>query len=324
MRAQTEVDIRKQLKVTSERLFRSGLAKADAGDLSRAKEDLNLAVRYNKYNQRARNLLGLVEFRMGEIGEALKQWGISEYLNPHKNRATYYMKEIRSEERLIDQMAEAVHLYNEALSFAREQKLDFAITRLKKAITMSPTYVRAHLLLALCYIETNAYKAALSSLDQVAKIDPLNPDAMHYRLYISQQREEGTEDVTVDIKDVTRDVALQKALSTPKEKGTKESIFKVSHGVSDLTRQMVIALLGLLLGIGFMGLLYVPERVRSLQEINKTNETTIQALETENELLKADVSLAKEVLEKTIESGEEIPEVTLSELRKALKELTGE
>ena len=38
-------------------------------------------------------------------------------------------------------------------------------------------------------------------LDQVAKVDPLNPDAMRYRLYIARQLQEGTEDAGVSEQD---------------------------------------------------------------------------------------------------------------------------
>ncbi len=324
MNAQTEVNIRRQLKVTSERLYRSGLTKADAGDLSRAREDLNLAVRYNKHHQKARNLLGLVEFRMGEIGQALKQWGISEYLNPQHNRATFYLKEIRGEEKLIDQMAEAVHLYNEALEMARKDEVDFAITRLKKAVTMSPTYVRAHLLLALCYIETNAYKAALSSLDAVAKIDPLNPDAVHYRLYIAQQKEEGIEDVTVDIRDVSKDAAVQRKLVTPElSEISQNQTPKIYRGISDTTRQILTAILGLALGIGAMAFLYVPERVKSVEKEVREKQQQVMQLEDENARLKNQVSLAEDLLV-SISEEEGIPEVTLSKIRQSLDQLNGE
>ena len=71
-------------------------------------------------------------------------------------------------------------------------------------------------MLALCYMEIRYYKTALRVLDQVAKVDPLNPDAMRYRLYIAQQRRDGVQDASLsDIQDLSRDLYVQQALPKP-------------------------------------------------------------------------------------------------------------
>ena len=49
---------------------------------------------YDKRNIRARNLLGLVYFETGEVVSALSEWVISKNLQPTRNLASEYIKQI--------------------------------------------------------------------------------------------------------------------------------------------------------------------------------------------------------------------------------------
>lgn len=294
----TENDIRRKLQITGERMYRSGLAKADAGDLTRAAEDLEAAVRYDKYNKDARNLLGLIRFETGELGEALKQWGISVHLFPEDNQATQYMEEIGDKVDLLTAMSDAIVLYNEALDLAGKSEFDFALIRLKRAVKESPKYIKAQLLLALIYIETNAYTLALSTLDQVAKIDPLNPTAMQYRLYIAAQQKGGAEDLSVSIRDLSNDIYVQNALPEPELKKISSRVTgrRVAGSAKGFGMQILLILAGIVLGVELMALLYVPGKLTAAKEESR-NHTLIEAqLQNEIKDLKVKVSASTDLL----------------------------
>lgn len=307
MRRSDISQMEQRLLSTSEKYYRSGLSKADAGDLSRAANDLKKALQYNKYNENARNLLGLIEFQRGELGEAMKQWSISEYYNKSHNRATYYLHEIKTEPELLTKMNESIHLYNEAREMAIKGSVDFAIARLRKAVHLNPRYVKAQLVLALCYIENKHFKTALRVLDQVAKVDPLNPDAMRYRLYIARQMKEGTEDASIsDIQDLSNDLYVQQALPDP----DKGDIFKESRrhrkalrNMGEPLMQMALFFAGVLCCFGFMQTLWYPDQVRDLKDQVITLELSQSKLRTEKEQLQQEILRAGEILQEVSHSG---------------------
>ena len=314
-----------KLKTTSEQYYRSGLSKADAGDLSRAANDLKKAIRYDKYHEGARNLLGLIEFQRGELGEAMKHWSISEYYNKKNNRATYYLQEIKTEPSLLTKMNDSIHLYNEAVDLARKDSLDFAITRLRKAVHLNPQYVRAQLLLALCYMENQHYKTALRILDQVAKVDPLNPDAMRYRLIIAQQMQEGTQDASVsDIQDLSRDLYVQQALPEP----DKEELFrqrrrrrKAVLNIGEPLMQIGLFFAGVLCCLGFMQTLWYPDQIRNLENQVVELELSQSQLRKDKEALQLKIDQAGELLTEIAENGTSAG--VLADINKLLEEWGG-
>ncbi len=302
--------VEQKLLETSEKYYRSGLLKADAGDLSRAANDLKKALQYNKYNESARNLLGLIEFQRGELGEAMKQWSISEYYNKSHNRATYYLHEIKTEPELLTKMNESIHLYNEAVDLARKGSIDFALARLRKAVHLSPQYVKAQLVLALCYIENKHFKTALRVLDQVAKVDPLNPDAMRYRLYIAQQMQEGTQDASIsDIQDLSSDLYVQQALPEP----DKGEIFRESRkrqravrNIGEPLMQLALFFAGVLCCFGFMRTLWYPDQIRELEDQVIKLELSQNQLREEKEELQHEIVKAGEILTEISRNGASI------------------
>lgn len=310
----TESDIRRKLQITGERMYRSGLAKADAGDLTRAAEDLEAAVRYDKYNKDARNLLGLIRFETGELGEALKQWGISAHLFPENNQATEYMEQISSEVDLLTSMSDAIVMYNEALDLTMKGEFDFALIRLKRAVKESPKYIKAQLLLSLVYMETEAYKMALAVLDEVAKIDPLNPDAMKYRLYIAAQQKGGAEDLSVSIRDLSNDIYVQNALPEPELKKISSRVTgrRVAGSAKGFGMQILLLAAGIVLGVELMALLYVPGKLSAAKE-EARNHTLVEAqLQNEIKELKVKVSAStdffRQIAVDNIEVTEEVRE----------------
>ncbi|MCF0135955.1 MAG: hypothetical protein HUJ69_05985 [Lachnospiraceae bacterium] len=286
----TEENIHHKLEVTAERLYRSGLAKAEAGDLTQAALDLEKAVRYDKYHKNARNFLGLVRFRTGELGEALKQWSISTHLHPEDNRAVDYLEDLKQQLDLLRDMGEAITLYNEGLELALKDEPDFALLRLKKAVNLSPDFIKAQLLLCVLYLQTEAYSSARMVLDHIAKVDPLNPEAMKYRLHLAALQKEGNEDQSVNIRDLSNDIFVQSALPEPrmKEFSSRRASRKVAGSARGFGMQLLLILVGIILGIELMALLYVPGKLAQAKETGRQYELTISELLEQNAALRGE------------------------------------
>ena len=90
-----DVRLYKKILKSSDVYYNQGLARAQERDLTGAAECLRQSVKLNKHNTKARNLLGLVYFEMGEAVAAISQWVISENLQPEKNLAETYLNAIQ-------------------------------------------------------------------------------------------------------------------------------------------------------------------------------------------------------------------------------------
>ncbi|MBR4887679.1 MAG: tetratricopeptide repeat protein [Clostridia bacterium] len=240
-------------------------------------------------DEKARNLLGLIEFQRGELGEAMKHWSISEYLNPRQNQATAYLKEIKKKQELLTNMSESLHLYNEAMELARKGNVNFAITRLRKAVHLNPQYVKAQLVLALCYMEQHHFKTALSVLETVLKLEALNPDAKRYRAYIAKQLEHGIEDESVsEIQDLSQEFLAQQTLT----QADTEEIFEVKSRKrwlwftrSESLKQLALFFAGVLCCAGFMWYLVYPDQMNQMEDQIMELELSENQLRAEKEEL---------------------------------------
>ena len=168
--------------VTLERIancyYNLGLERAKLRDLSGAAELLKKALHYDKYQREARNLLGLIFFEMGEVADALVQWVISMNLLPEDNLADYYLDEIQRKPAILRICSDNVKRYNQALDYAQHNNEDLAVFQLNQVISDSPNYVKAHILLALLYMDRGDWIKAGKSLYLVLKIDRNNPKAL--------------------------------------------------------------------------------------------------------------------------------------------------
>lgn len=240
-------------------------------------------------DEKARNLLGLIEFQRGELGEAMKHWSISEYLNPRHNQATAYLREIKKEQELLTNMSESLHLFNEAMELARRSNVDFAITRLRKAVHLNPQYVKAQLVLALCYMEKRHYKTALGMLEQVMKTEPLNPDAKRYWAYIQRQLEKGAEDESVsEIQDLSQEFYVQQSLAqvdTEEIFQTKSKKLRKIRNMSESVKQLMLFFAGVVCCAGFMWYLVYPDQLRQMEDQVIELELSQEQLRSEKEEL---------------------------------------
>ncbi len=159
---------------TSAYHYNIGLERAKARDLSGAVESLLASLRYNKMNIRSRNLLGLVYYEMGEVVPALGQWVMSVNYQVEKNPAVRYLKEVRDDVKGLERASQAAREFNQALEHARQHSFDLAVIPLKKAVSLNHNFVKAHLLMALIYIEQKRKGLAKKHLSKVLSVDRTN------------------------------------------------------------------------------------------------------------------------------------------------------
>ena len=79
------MDYVRKTRVIANSYYNMGLERARLRDLSGAAECLKKSLHFNKYQTDARNLLGLIYYEVGEVGDALVQWkkGKSGYGTPY-------------------------------------------------------------------------------------------------------------------------------------------------------------------------------------------------------------------------------------------------
>jgi tetratricopeptide (TPR) repeat protein len=161
-------------------LYNKGLAKTRVMDYSGALECLAKSVAINKDNIMARNLLGLVQYEMGRVGDALKHWTISTALQKDDTQAAEYIAKVHKNGRTLEKMNRAIEAYNQALDDVRAKSDDMAIIKLKKAVDNSPRFVDALNLLAFCYYLQNNRDLAGITAERVLALDANNTIALNF------------------------------------------------------------------------------------------------------------------------------------------------
>ena len=170
----------KKAQNTSNYYYNIGYDRASARDLSGAIESLLQALRYNKRNVPARNLLGLIYYEMGEAVQAMSEWVMSINYQQENNLATKYLKELKKDPDRLESVDQLARKFNMAIQYAHSEDYDLSILQLKSALSDNPHFVKGYLLLALLYIGTDNYEKARVTLRRVLKIDKANSLAVHY------------------------------------------------------------------------------------------------------------------------------------------------
>lgn len=183
------VDVARYKKIiyTSNKYYNEGLARAQVRDLSGAVDYLHQSVKLNYNNIEARNLLGLVYFEMGEFVRAMQEWIISKNTRPEKNLADDYINIIRDNPSHLEVLGQTIRKYNTALSYCQQEGYDLAIIQLKRVLSMTSNFVKAHQLLALLYIESGEWERAKRELERAAKIDVSNTTTLLYKKELQAQ-----------------------------------------------------------------------------------------------------------------------------------------
>ena len=232
--------------------YNVGLSKAKLRDLSGAITSLQMSLKYNKRNTKARNLLGLVYFQMGETVSALSEWVISVHFQGKGNVARNYIKKVQNNQGQLQVINNTIQNYNLALKYLEEGNGDLAIIELKKVVNLNPNYIRAYQLLGLLYIQHKQYSAARKILSRALKLDRNNITTVRYMNELvgySRQRRTGG--------DVEREKAAHVQIKDP----NPIVIERTSGGYTDFntsTLSFVNILIGIIIGAAVVGLLLVP------------------------------------------------------------------
>lgn len=175
---------------TSNLLYNRGLEMAQIRDLSGAIVSLKEALHCNKYNTRARNLLGLVYFELGETVMALSEWVISKNLDPDNELADRYLNVIQNTPGMLDKLDQTTKKYNQALNYCRQGSRDMASIQLRKVLNLNPKFVAGHQLLALLYMQEGKYNEARKELGAAGKIDVRNTITLRYTKEVREKLKE--------------------------------------------------------------------------------------------------------------------------------------
>lgn len=177
----------KKLVATSNAFYNIGLERAGVRNLSGAVDALKISLQYYKRNIRARNLLGLIYYEMGETVSALSEWVISKNYQDKDNSADRYLNDVQNNPSLLNTINQTIKKYNQALVYCHQDNTDLAVIQLKKIISTNPKLVKAHQLLALLYIRDGKYDLAVKSLRLAEKTDHNNTITRRYLEEINVQ-----------------------------------------------------------------------------------------------------------------------------------------
>ena len=310
---------------TSNYYYNLGLDRASVRDLTGAIDALNLALKYNKQNINARNLLGLIYYEMGETVLGLTHWVVSaNYLPDENNIARQYIKEVQADPLKLEEANQLAKQFNQALQHAQQGTKDLAFIQLKRILSSYPHFVKGYLLLALLYMENGNVDKAKKALKRVLRIDKNNTLAIKYlsemgiapREIISMKEASARIDVNSAYNDEDQ---YKSDLETLVEKSLEEidnpdlsvgSYKEINHNKFNLLYVVV----GLVLGILVFWILVLPtklnmankesrqEQIEYNEELSKKN-ASISDLENQIDILQKQVD-AKEKEKKEAEEKE--------------------
>lgn len=232
--------------------------------------------------------------------EALVEWILSKNFQSHDNIANYYIQKVRETAGELEAINQAVKRYNQSLDYCRQNGEDLAIIQLKKAVTVHPSYVKAHQLLALIYMHTEQYTFARQSIRTAYKLDTTDEFSLRCMHDLNQIRR-------------ARNVKIKEKEKKDKHTvtynlGNETIIQPVSTSIKDnagLHTVLNIAM-GLVVGVAVMWFLIMPAINVSRQE--RSNRQTVEfsdQIATQN----AQISALKKELEEYRSTSEETENV---------------
>lgn len=185
-----DVSVYKKIVKLSNAYYNAGLIKASNRDLAGAADSLSRAIKINKRQIDARNLLGLVYYEMGETVQAFREWVVSLNIQPDNNGADRYLKAIQADKNKINELNHTIRKFNVALAYAQNGTDDMAIIQLKKVLNQNPRLVKGHQLLAVLYMKQGEYEKAKKAVMKSLKIDRCNPLSLRYLREINEYLED--------------------------------------------------------------------------------------------------------------------------------------
>lgn len=260
---------------TSKYYYNIGLDKARVRDMSGACEALKTALKYDKMNIDARNLLGLVYYETGEVALALSHWVVSVNHFSGRNAAKRYIKEVKSNPHRLEAANNVARKYNQALNYAKQGSKDLAFIQLRKVLSDNPKFVNGYLLLALLFIDEGRYEKARKALKRVIKIDRTNPLAVRYFNEMGHSDEEIMN--FRDFPDEDYDADLLFVEDQPKAYVETEQVdFNGEHipvgrykDINFYKYSIAYVIAGLVLGIAVMAFLVIPHKDKDADNDNR-------------------------------------------------------
>lgn len=252
------MDYVKKTHVIANSYYNMGLERARLRDLSGAADYLKRSLHFNKSQTDARNLLGLIYYEAGEVGDALVQWVISMNLQPVENRADYYLGEIRRKKGSLETERIKIRRFNQALAYAQNGSEDLAILQLVKIVEGKPGYVKAQLLLALLYIAREDYQKAGKAIYRVLQIDSNHPKALWYKAVVKENA------ASAGRRDSERR-KLKNVLSH-RQMQDDDVIIPPSYKENTKDQAVINILAGLILGAAVIFFLVMPANTRAISD----------------------------------------------------------
>lgn len=257
-----DVSVYRIVVKASNTYYNQGLEKAKVRDLTGAVESLRTSLSINKDNIKARNLLGLVYFEMGEVVMALSEWVVSKNLKPDRNVAEVYIKKVQDNPNKLELMNQAIKRFNISLKYAKEGATDMAVIQLKKVVTMNPKLVKAGLLLGLLLWKDGQTDRARKCFQRVLKTDRNNTLALRYLSELDGslvKEDEDTETIFKKKKKVQQPSVTGHDVIIP-----PNSYKEPSNGIFTV----LSILLGVVLGAALVWFLILPSKISSLNYDN--------------------------------------------------------
>lgn len=297
---QADVKVYKKIIYASNKYYNEGLQRAQVRDMSGAIVSLHQSLKFYKGNIEARNLLGLIYFEIGEVVPALCEWVISKNQRPEKNIANDYITLVQSNTARLDTLNQTVKKYNQALKYCQQDSKDLAIIQLKKVLSMNNKYLKAHLLLALLYIDAEQWERGKRELTKALNIDRNNVQALTYMKEVEMMLapDESGKSVKNKEDDSVRYQADNEIIIQPP--GFKE---KRRNGASSLINVAI----GFLIGTAAIYGLVVPS-VRT----NANNEAQVKITEIGNQIDSKNSTISD--LENSVKTAREENEMIRKEL----------
>ena len=292
---------------TSNFYYNLGLDRASVRDLTGAIDALNLALKYNKQNINARNLLGPVHYEMGETVLGLTQWVISSNYLPEGNIAIQYIQEVQSDSAKLDEANQLAKQFNQSLQYAKQGTKDLAFLQLKRILSAYPHFVKGYLLLALLYMDNGNYDKAKKALKRVLRIDKNNTLAVKYlkEMGVTPKDIIGLKESSTRI-DVDSSYSDEDQYKTDLESFVEKSFADIDNpeksvsGYKEINHNkfnLLYVSVGLVLGVFVCLLLVLPTKLNSANKENRELQLTHS-----EEIAKKNVSISN--LEKQIDDLE--------------------
>lgn len=270
-----------RLKSLSNRLYNDGLEKAGIRDMTGAVSALREALKCDKNNIDARNLLGLVYYETGEVVMALSEWVISKNLKAEDNLADYFMDSVQSSPAHLEEINQTIKKFNIALNYCHQDSLDLAVIQLKKVLSLNSRFVKAHLLLALLYLNNGRFDRAKIEAQKVLKLDSGSVMARRYLKEADSMLLPGESGKLVS------DVAASESEGSIRYTSGNEMIIQPLKQPG-ITRSNSIwgIVLGIVLGVAAACFLILPQRI---QNVNLSNQDKITQISEESDAKSAKI-----------------------------------